>query len=190
MKRKSEMKANIGMVALAMILSASLVLAAIPSGAVQASNGQIIPVTDEETPPISVREGREAGLLEKALRREMKINKSLSTLLKKADAAVIRLEEAITQGQANDRDVSALENELEKLTGQLIIARTAHERAADLLLNPAGFDANGQVINREIALESIKKIHQIQQEVRQAIGISLRDALRSLRDYHRDNSEN
>jgi hypothetical protein len=190
MKRKSGMKANMGMVALAMILSASLVLAAIPTGAAQASNGQIIPVTDEETPPISIREGGKAGMLEKALRREIKINESLSTLLGKADEAVIRLEEAITQGQANDRDVSALENELEKLTGQLIIARTLHDRAADLLVNPAGFDANGQVINREIALESIKKIHQVQQDIRQALGISLWDALRSLRDYHRDNSGN
>ncbi len=70
-------------------------------------------------------------MLERALRRELKINESLSTLLNKADETVIRLEEAISKGQANDRDVSILENELEKLTGQLIIARAAHDRAAE-----------------------------------------------------------
>jgi hypothetical protein len=184
MKRKSGMKANIGMAALSMILAASLGLATIPTGAVQAN----IQVTDDETLPMIDREGGGAGVLEKVLRREMKINNSLYTLLRKADKTVIQLEEAIAKGQANDWAVSDLENELEKLTRQLVKARASHARAAKLLADPAGFDGHGQVINREIAFQSVKQTHQIQQEVRHLLGSSLRDARQAIRDYRQDNS--
>ena len=171
-----------------MILAASLILATISTGVVQASGIATMPVTDEEPPTLNDRGGRGDSMLERALRREVKINESLSTLLKKADETVIRLKGAISKGQANNRDVSMLENELEKLNGQLIIARAAHDRAAKLLSNPAGFDADGKVINREVAIESIQKIHQVQQDVRQTIGDALRNALRAFRDQCQDES--
>jgi len=176
------------MSALALILAASLGLATVPNHSVQALYTQASPVTDEVTPPVSENEGRGAGWLEKALLSELKVNLNLSSLLGKADKAVTRLEDAITKGQANDWDVTNLENELEKLTGQLIKARAAHARAAELLADPAGFDEDGQTINRDVARESVKEIHQLQQEVRQLLGNSLRGALEAIRGFCQDNS--
>ena len=188
MRSKSRIKVHFVMAALAMILAASLGLATIPNDSVQAFNTQAIPVTDEVTPPVSEGEGRGAGWFEKALQRELKVNLNLTSLLGKADKAATRLKEAIAKGQANDWDVSDLEKELEKLTGQLVKARASHARAAELLANPAGFDKNGQVINQEVALESVKEIHQLQQEVRRLLGNTIRGALEAIRGYCQDNS--
>ncbi len=75
MKRKPKAKTNIVIASLAMILAASLRLTAISTGTVQASSIQDIPNTGEEPPILSDPVGRGDGMLERALRRELKINR-------------------------------------------------------------------------------------------------------------------
>jgi hypothetical protein len=187
MKAQSNKNVRIGTTALAVILATSLTLSLIPAGAVQASDSLATPLPDEWTPPQNQGEGWGPGLLEKALRREQNANENLSTLLDKSDKAVIRLEEAIAKGQENNKDVSALEDALEELNSQIIAARADHDRAADLLENSAGFNKDGQVTNRKVALETVKEIRQIQQELRKSIGDALKDALKAIREYCQDN---
>jgi hypothetical protein len=187
MKAQSSKNVRIGTAALAVILATSLTFSLIPAGAVQASDSPATPLPDEWTPPQDQGEGWGSVLLEKALRREQNANENLSKLLDKSDKAVIRLEEAIAKGQENNQDVSALEDALEKLNSQIIAARADHDRSVDLLANPAGFDKDGQVTNRKVALETVKEIHQIQQDLRISIGNALKDALKTIREYYQDN---
>jgi hypothetical protein len=183
MKTRSGRYMRPAMAALALLLAASLTLALIPAGTAQASSDQGSPVLDEGTPPQKDGEGRGAGLLEKALQFEQKANERYSTLLEKADQALTRLEEAIANGKDDNRDVSALEDVLEELSGQITAARAAHEHAAGLLAQPPGFDENDQITDRTTAFETVKKIRQLHQEIRKLIGDSLKDALRAVREF-------
>jgi len=143
---------------------------------------------EEKTPPPSDGQGRDTGLLEKALAREQKTNESLATAFDKADEVVTRLKEAIATGQEKQLDVSALEDALKELNGQISAARAAHDRAARLLATPAGFGKDGLVIDRQLALETVGKIHRAQQVARQLLGDSIKDALKAVREYRQDNA--
>jgi len=188
MKTKSNVKVNFGMILLAITLTASLVLSIFPAGSVQAAGSPSIPISDETTPSGDNGEGPGVGVLEKALRLELKAHENLSGLLVKAGKAVIRLEEAIAKGQANERDVSALEKALKELKEQIRTARVSHDRVADLLADPAGFDTNGKVIDPRMANETIKEIHRSQQGIRRSIGETLKDTFKAIREYCQDNA--
>jgi len=100
---------------------------------------------------------------------------------------VIRLEVAIAAGQEKKQDISALEDALKELKKQISAAHVAHDQAAGLLAHPAGFDKDGAVTDHQLALETVRKIHQIQQEARHQIGDSIKDALKAVREFRQDN---
>jgi hypothetical protein len=187
MKPESKMTWHLVAAVLVVMLTVSAMLIAVPIGDVQASSTTAIPPHDEQTPTGDAGEGWKAGMLEKALKRERQVHENLTALLVKADKSVNRLEEAITTGQANDREVSDLQDALEKLTTQIAAARTAHAQVADLLKNPKGFNHDGQVVDRQVALDTIKQIHLVQQDIRQLLGNSLRETMQAIRDYCQDN---
>jgi hypothetical protein len=187
MKPKSKITWQIGVAALVVMLAVSAMLVAVPAGVVQASSTTAITSHDEQAPTGDAGEGLRVGTLEKALKRERQVHENLTALLVKADKSAIRLEEAITTGQANDRDVSELQDALEELTTQITAARAAHAQVADLLKNPKGFNHDGQVVDRQVALDTIKQIHLVQQDIRQLLGNSLRDTMQAIRDYCQEN---
>ena len=97
--------------------------------------------------------------------------------------------QVITNGKTNNRDVPALEDMLKELKEQIVKARAVHERAASLLTDPAGFDEDGQVTDRKIALETVKEIRHLQQETRKLIGDSIRDAFQAIREFRQDKQD-
>jgi hypothetical protein len=175
-----------GTAGLVILVVVSLVISLIPVAEVQASVSQTQTVSDEGNPPLPETTGRGINLLEKALRREQMVNENLSTLLEKADKAIIKLEETISKGQATGRDTAALEDALEELKDKVEEGRIDLDRAAGLLERPAGFDNDGRVIDRETALETIKEIHQLQQGIRRLLADSLKDALKAVHQYHQN----
>jgi small-conductance mechanosensitive channel len=179
---------RIGLSLLAALLTVSLAIAALPLNAVQASgtNLNTLPLL-ESTPPPTGGQAWGSGLLEKALEREQKINENLVKVLDKADKVATRLEETIATGQEEKRDVSALENALKELKKQLSAVRVAHDQAAGLLAQPAGFNRGGAVTDRQLALKTVREIHQVQQDARQQIGNSIKDTLNAVREYRRNN---
>jgi hypothetical protein len=188
MKTPSKSIKQAGLTVLASLLIVSLAIPMLPANTVQASD--TISSTrpfEESTPPPTGDQAWGTGMLEKALKREQKFNENLTGILEKADKAVTRLEGAIDTGKEEKRDVSALENALVELTGQIGAARIAHDQAASLLAHPAGFDKAGAVTDRQLALETVREIHQIQQNARQQICDSIKDAINAMRDYRQDN---
>jgi hypothetical protein len=188
MKTLSKKIKRIGLGLLAALLAASLTIAALPVNAVHASgaNTNTLPLM-ESTPPPAGDQARGTGMLEKALVREQKFNDNLTRVIEKADQVVTRLEEVIATGQEQKRDVSALETALKKLNKQISAARAAHDQAAGLLEKPAGFSRDGMVTDRQLALETVREIHRIQQTARQQISDSIKDALKAVREYQQDN---
>jgi len=188
MKTPSKSIKQAGLTVLASLLIVSLAISMLPANIVQAS-GTVSGTWPfvESTPPPTGDQAWGTGMLEKVLEREQKFNENLAGILDKADKAVTRLEEAIAAGKEEKRDVSALEDALVELTGQIGAARIAHDQAASLLAHPAGFDKAGAVTDRQLALETVREIHQIQQDARQQIGDSIKDALNAVRNYRQDN---
>ena len=177
-----------GLCLLAVLLVASLTIAAIPVNTVQASSTNFsTQLLDQPTTPPTGGQDQGTGLLEKALEREQKINENLVKILDKSDKVVTRLEEAIATGQEKKQDVSALKDALKELKKQISTAHDAHDQAAGLLAHPAGFDKDGVVTDRQLALETVRKIHQVQQEARHQIGDSIKDALKAVREFRQDN---
>jgi hypothetical protein len=188
MKTPTKKIKRVGLSMMAALLAASLTIAALPVNAVHASGANIntLPLM-ESTPPPAGDQAKGTGILEKALVGERKINDGLARVLGKADKVVTRLEEAINNGRENKRDVSALETALKELNKQIGAAHAAHDQAAVLLENPAGFSKDGTVTDRQLALETVREIHRIQQDARQQIGGSIKDTLKAVREYHQDN---
>lgn len=188
MKTLSKSIKRAGLTVLASLLIVSLVISMLPANTVQASGtiSSTRPLV-ESTPPPTGDQAWGTGMLEKALEREQKFNENLARTLDKADKAVTRLEGAIATGREDKRDVSALEDALEALTEQIASARIACDQAASLLAHPAGFDKAGAVSDRQLALETVREIHQMHQDARQQIGDSIKDALNAMRDYCQDN---
>ena len=177
-----------GLCLLAVLLVASLTIAALPVNTVQASSTNFsTQLLDQPTPPPTGGQNQGTGLLEKALEREQKINENLVKILDKSDKVVTRLEEAIATGQEKKQDVSALKDALKELKKQISTAHDAHDQAAGLLAHPTGFDKDGVVTDRQLALETVRKIHQVQQEARHQIGDSIKDALKAVREFRQDN---
>ena len=164
------------------VLIASLVIALIPLGSVRAEN----PNQEDNPIPQGVG-GRGVAFLEKALQREQKASENLLNLFEKADKLITNLEDAIENGEANGKDVSAVEDTLAELNSQLASARSAHDEAASLLTSHAGFDDSGKVTDGKSALATIRMVGKHQREVRRLIGDSLKDALRAIRECRQDN---
>lgn len=191
MKTQTKRINRAGLSLLATLLVASLTIAALPVNTVQAS-GTITSTQPfvESTPPPTGDQAWGTGLLEKALVREQKLNENLVKILDKSEKIATRLEEAITAGQEKKQDVSYLEEALKELKKQIIAARVAQDQAAGLLAQPAGFSKYGTVIDRQLALKTVREVHRIQQDTRRLIGDSIKDALNAARKYRQDNPAN
>ncbi len=164
------------------ILIASLAIALIPLGSVQAES------PNQAGNPIPEGDGnRGVAFLEKALQREQKASENLVNLFDRADKLIAKLEDAIKNGKANDKDVSALEDVLDELNDQLASARSAHAMAANLLKSHAGFNKDGKVTDGKSALETIREVGKLQREARHLIGDTLKNALQAIRECRQDN---
>jgi hypothetical protein len=191
MKTQTKRINRAGLSLLAALLVASLTIAALPVNTVQAS-GTIASTQPsvESTPPPTGDQAWGTGLLEKALVREQKINENLVKILDKSEKIATRLEESITAGQEKKQDVSFLEEALKELKKQIIAARVAQDQVAGLLAQPAGFSKDGAVTDPQLALQTVREVHRIQQDAHRLIGDSIKDALNAARKYRQDNPAN
>ena len=129
--------------------------------------------------------GPEAGnnrLLERLLQRERMALEKQGERLERTGENVSKVETLIEKAKAKGIDTTALGEALTAYQERLTIFSDFHEQAASLLANPAGFDENGKVTDRQAAQESLRQAGEAMRrghlEITEA-SLDLRAALRA-----------
>lgn len=176
-----------------MIAALAFALFALPSQ-VQASNGQSMDVKATPGPwqqtltpireTLSALPTPDNQLLENLLVRERLALSNQQTRLSLAHTVSDSTQEYIDKQKAMGKDTSSLESALSAFNQAITSTEANNSTAAQLLANPAGFDASGQVVDRQTALNTLRNagysLRQGHLTITQAT-INLRMAVRSYR---------
>lgn len=134
----------------------------------------------EGTPEPSVRDGRRLEFAYKNLQRLAEMQ--AKHLARAGTEGVAKVQQLIDRAKAEGKDVSALEAALATFQASLADAQAAHDEAVGILRTHAGFDENGQVTDKEQAIETVKSAAEAMKEARQI----LRQAEQALRQAIRE----
>ena len=94
--------------------------------------------------------------LEKLLQRERDALEKQQERLDRTDENITKVENLIEEAKNRGLDTSALEAALATYQERLPAVQEHHDKAASLLANPAGFDANGKVTDRKAAIQTLR----------------------------------
>ncbi len=103
--------------------------------------------------------------------------------LEKANRVAARFQELIARAQGEGKDVGGLEAALATFNTQLAAAQSAHAAAAGLLSAHNGFDADGNVVDRDAALQTIIAARRSLRDAHQTLVHIVRDTHHALRDW-------
>jgi hypothetical protein len=154
---------------------------AFPTGSVAAASlAQQPQVTPAQKTPDPAR-------LEKVYQREREALKAQAERFDRLDERVVKFAERIAKLKQDGKDVTVLEKALDAFKAKLAEARSQHEEAAQLLNNHAGFDAVGKVTDLTQAAATLKAAGKILRDVHQDLRPALREIIRVVREFIRDN---
>jgi hypothetical protein len=142
---------------------------------------------EQDTQPPAADSTPDPARLEKLYQREQRLLEGQANRLERANEIAGRAEERIAQLKADGKDTTAMEEALATFKDQLVQAQTAHDAAAELLNTHAGFDSTGKVTDAATARETVKQAGQDLRETARILRSSIREVLRALREYRRDN---
>jgi len=113
--------------------------------------------------------GKDANArLEKAFQRVKDWYEKQGEFLGKTDEYIAKAESFIGKAEQRGLDPSSLRSLLESFKSSLPVVQAAHDRAGVIISAHNGFDANGKVIDREAAAQTVKDAGSALQEGRQA----------------------
>ena len=142
---------------------------------------------NQDTQPPAADSTPDSARLEKLYQREQRLLEGQANRLERANEIVGRAEERIAELKANGKDTTVLEEALATFEDQLVEAQTAHAAAAEILNTHAGFDAAGKVTDAATAKETVKEAGQSLRETTKILRSAIRDVLRAMREYRRNN---
>lgn len=99
-------------------------------------------------------------------------------------------EEFIEDQQTAGRDTSALEAALSTFRAEIDQAQALNAEANQVLDEKAGFDADGKVVDRAQAADTIESAKRALQDARQTLAIAAQDFRQAVRDYRQDQRPN
>ncbi len=132
---------------------------------------------DEGTPtPQTAADRKDRGAaLERIFAREQEALTKQAGALSKADQIAGKVQTMIDNLKSKGIDVGRLQGALNAFEGRVAKAQGFHDQAAGILGAHAGFGPNGEVIDRALAVQTVKDA-----------GSALRDCHRTLSDAGRD----
>jgi hypothetical protein len=126
--------------------------------------------------------------IERIWDREQKRYDRQGALLDKAVTLVTRVQALLDKAAQKGLDVSAIQAALDAFQQAIPAAQAAHEPGAVIIRTHSGFNANGEVQDRDKALETIRALQQVLKDTRIAMdgtGWALWQAIREWRQEHR-----
>ncbi len=158
-------------------LVAVLGFASLPTASVAASG-----LTDEASPPTGEMTGER---LEKAWERALRLYEKVGTVLERADTLTEKIQDLIDKANEQGLDTSAVQAALDAFNDALKDARPIYESAKGIINSHKGFDNDGNVIDPELAAETLKSLGEKLRELRELTGPSgkaLREAIKAFRE--------
>ena len=153
----------------------ALGLAALPLSGVSAAAPN-----DPATPPV-VRPDN--SRLERVWAREQARYQREGNLLARADDFIARVQTLLDKAKQKGWDVSAVQAALDAFSSVIPAAQAAHEPGAAIIRTHAGFNANGQVIDRATAIATVKSLRQVLVDTRTALNGTSRALIQAIRDF-------
>jgi len=165
-----------------MTLFASIALAALPLSSVLASG-----LAEPPTPPAGSRRISDERI-EQIWARLQEVYERQGQWLERADGMTERFQNLIERMNENGKDTTSLQAALDTFEEGLKDTHPIHESAKGIINSHKGFDAEGNVTDREQAIETVRDLGSKIREVRYFIGEprkALREAIKAFRDTHR-----
>jgi len=160
---------SIGMGILTVLLVGMMAFV-LPSGSVAAQ----APTPPTQKDPLA-QEARINARLEKAFAALQKMVEKQAQHLERAEAFVGKAEGWISKAKANGKDTAALEAAVTAFKSKEAEAKKLNGTAANIVKTHAGFDANGKVVNRDQARQTLQDGNQPLKEARGVFGEALKN---------------
>ncbi len=163
-------------------LVSTLALTALPLSSVSAS-GLYIP----NEPPTGESE-QSNDRIEQIWVRLLKAYERQGQMLDRAGELIGRIQNTINRMEENGKDVVALRVALDAFDAAYKEVHPIHESAKGIINSHKGFDAEGKVIDRDQAIETVKELGAKMKEIREIArepGKALREAIKAFREAYR-----
>lgn len=178
------------LVSRAFAIACSVMVAAVASGAIFAATVTTAPTTlalaAPETPataavPVRAPEER----LERLLKREQLVLNHLEKRLTRAGEVTTRVGEYVDRQKSAGKDTSTLEEALAALRTAISSAQSSYDEAQRILEAKAGFDENGEVIDRTQAKTTVQTAGKAARECLLTLRKARHDVVRAIREYRK-----
>ncbi len=153
--------------------------------------GGVVPVPAYHIVPAGYpesRTGRDNKRLEQIWARAQTAYLRQSDRLAKADEFITNAYSLIDKANQKGWDTSVVQVTLNAFTAIIPTAQAAHNPGAAIIASHNGFNADGKVTDRAVAVETVKALGQVLKDTRLAMnrtGQALREAVKAFRNAHR-----
>jgi hypothetical protein len=121
--------------------------------------------------------------LEKGWHQQQRVYQRQERLLDEADNFIQRINNLIDRAEEKGWDISSVQAALDDFTAAIPAAQASHEKGAAIIASHAGFNANGQVVDRTQAVETVKALAQVIKDSRTSMDGSAQALHKALRDF-------
>lgn len=189
MNTKFYSKVVAGVVAIAI---AAVGIFAMPTSTyAQGTNPPATPTTPEKPgkPEKDKAKENQGKAFEKLYERLQKNLSELKSHLEKANDVAKKAQDFIAEAKSKGKDTTAAEAALATFKTELAKAQALYDEAKKILDTHAGFDANGKVIDREAAKDTVLDAGKALREGQKTLAKAVRDAQKAVKDLRKDRKD-
>ncbi len=121
--------------------------------------------------------------LTRAYKAEQQWLNSQQQAIQKADQAAVQVQQVMDKALEAGLDVTALQNALGQFNSAISTVKTGHQSAAEQLSIHAGFDADGNVIDRQAARITVLDAKQALWKAHVSLSQAVRDLYRAVSEW-------
>lgn len=137
----------------------------------------------DETPPAPTDEKLEA-----AWAKVLKVYERTGKAFEDTDAHIAKFQGMIDKAAEKGKDVSSLQAALDAYEAALLASKPQYDALGQTVSAHAGFDANGNVVDSEQALATLKEVREQTKSIKESMGgtfKALREALKAFREANK-----
>lgn len=117
---------------------------------------------------------------------EIMLNHRIDNIITKAAGNVTtRLDKAIENRKAQNKDVTGLQDDETKFKSQIADAQATQQQISGLLANHSGFASDGTVTDNKAAGEFVRQVDKLQKESIQKLKTASRQLINFVRDFRK-----
>jgi hypothetical protein len=162
-----------------------IILAALSLACVLATFPMNSAFAQDENPP---KEEVSVEKLERVWAHQLKTYKRIGRGFENTDTKIAKFQARIDKADANGKDVTALQSAFDAFASALKNAKPTYDSIGVIVSLHQGFDANGKVIDAELAKSTVQGMRTKMHELKSAMGgtgKALREAIKAFRDVNK-----